>query len=383
MTAVLFIKYPNLSPMKHPLIFVFLFTNLIAQRPGDDMVREGVDAFYNYDYDRSITILTQARKDFPENPVVHVTWAAAHWRRNEAYLPQDQIYTNLKTDLDEIEVIYTTLLDEYPDHPEYLLYLGTTRGLKARILLGQKKWIPTLLSAYKGFRVIQKALDKDPNLKDAYLPIGIVEYYAGLSNILVKVGVELFGLDAAREEGIRKMEIAATQSPWAWTEAMSILSFIYQFSDINNPRGLEVSRTLAEKYPNNFDFQVHYTEALLRNGQLKIAKKELNHLNEALPKLTKRHQEWFRSYLNYVWGHYYFLIGEDDRAMGFLNKCINLYNAELDAILANAYLLKGQIHDKKGQRVEAAITYKKCIKLDNHAYAIILAKQYLDEPFQG
>jgi hypothetical protein len=51
--------------------------------------------------------------------------------------------------------------------------------------------------------------------------------------------------------------------------------------------------------------------------------------------------------------------------------------------LANAYLFKGQIHDKKQQRMDAVIAYKKCIKLDNYTHAIILAKQYLDEPFQG
>jgi tetratricopeptide (TPR) repeat protein len=87
--------------------------------------------------------------------------------------------------------------------------------------------------------------------------------------------------------------------------------------------------------------------------------------------------------LNYVWGHYYFLNGDDDKALGFINKCIDLYDAELDAILANAYLLKGQIHDKKHERMEAVMAYQQCIKRDNHAHAIILAKQYLDEPYQG
>jgi len=369
--------------MKRIPIFIFTLSILLGQHPGDKAVRAGVDAFYNYEFDKSIQILTQARKDFPNHPGVHVTWAAAHWRRNEAHLPQNEIYANLNANLSEIESIYDSLLVAHPDHPEYLLYSGTARGLKARILLGQKKWIPTLISAYSGFRVIQKALEKDPYLTDAYLPIGIVEYYAGLSNILVKAGAEMFGLDASREEGITKIEVAATQSQWADTEAMSVLSFIYQFSDINNARGLEVSRTLAEKYPGNFDFQVHYIESLLRNGQLKLAKKELNRLNQQLPKLTRRHQQWFTSYLNYVWGHYYFLNGDDDKALGFINKCIDLYDAELDAILANAYLLKGQIHDKKHERMEAVIAYQKCIKRDNHAHAIILAKQYLDEPYQG
>ncbi|MBC8345989.1 MAG: hypothetical protein ISR82_05820 [Candidatus Marinimicrobia bacterium] len=369
--------------MKRFPIFIFALSILWGQHPGDGAVRAGVDAFYNYEFDRSIEILSQARKDFPDHPGVHVTWAAANWRRNEAYLPQDEIYSNLDANLDEIQVIYESQLDKFPGHPEYMLYMGTAKGLDARILLGQKQWLPTLYAAFQGFRIIQKAFEKDPYLTDAYLPIGIVEYYAGLSNVLVQAGAEMFGLDASREEGIRKIEVAATQSQWAWTEAMSILSFIYQFSDINNARGLEVSRTLFETYPKNFDFHVHYVESLLRNGKLTLAKKELNRLNQRLPKLTPRQQKWFTSYLNYVWGHYYFLLGENNKALGFITQCIDLYDAELDAILANAYLLQGQIHDNKHQRREAISAYKNCIKLDNHAHAIILAKQYLDEPYQG
>ncbi|MBT6942355.1 MAG: hypothetical protein HN999_03995, partial [Candidatus Marinimicrobia bacterium] len=107
--------------MKRIPIFIFTLSILLSQHPGDKAVRAGVDAFYNYEFDKSIQILTQARKDFPNHPGVHVTWAAAHWRRNEAYLPQDEIYSNLDANLDEIQKIYEDQLEKFPDHPEYML----------------------------------------------------------------------------------------------------------------------------------------------------------------------------------------------------------------------------------------------------------------------
>ncbi|GIT40926.1 MAG: hypothetical protein Ct9H300mP9_7760 [Candidatus Neomarinimicrobiota bacterium] len=39
---------------------------------------------------------------------------------------------------------------------------------------------------------------------DAQLPIGIVEYYAGISNIIIRWAVELFGLNASKLSGIAK-----------------------------------------------------------------------------------------------------------------------------------------------------------------------------------
>ena len=39
---------------------------------------------------------------------------------------------------------------------------------------------------------------------------------------------------------------------------------------------LKLSKTLADKYPKNFDFQVHYTFSLMVTSNLKGAKKQLN-----------------------------------------------------------------------------------------------------------
>ena len=356
---------------------------LNAQHPGDNIVRQGGNAFYNYEFERSIEILGKARKDFPEHPGVHIAWAAAHWRKDEAELSLEQIYSNFDNNLEDVELIYDSLLLIYPDNAEYMLYYGCALGLKARTLLGQKKWISTFLSAYKGFRIIQKAAELDSTNLDAYLPIGIVEYYAGLSNVLVKTGAEYFGLEASREEGIRKMEIAASQSPWAWTESLSVLSYIYQFIDIDEKRGLEVSKKLFEEFPNNYDYKIHYVVSLLQTGDIKSSKLLLNDLDKTLNKQRARHQTAFGSYLNYLWGYYYYLIGDDEKSLEYLDKCINYYFAELDAFLGEAYFLKAKIMDKRGNRVLARKYYRKCIKLNNFSHVITLSKQYLKDPFEG
>ncbi len=369
--------------MKRLILSITFFTILFGQRPGDDVVRAGVDAFYNYEYEKSIRILTQARVDYPEHPGVHVAWAAAHWRKDETHLPVEEIYTNFERNLAEIVVVYDTLVARYPHDLEYQIYYGSAKGLNARIFLGQKKWIPTLVSAYQGFRIIQDAFEKDSTLTDAYLPIGIVEYYAGMSNVLVKAGAEMFGLQASREEGIRKMEIVANQGPWAWTESMSILSFIYQFIDIDDEKGLALSQILSEKYPNNFDFQVHYTFSLMVTDDLKGARKQLKRLNPQLAKMGPRHQKLYTSYLNYLWGYYYYVTGDNEKALGFMDQCINLYTSEMEGFLANAHLHKGMILDKMRKRSAAVNAYKNCIKLPSHYDATKWAKLYLDEPFQG
>ena len=52
--------------------FPVLFTTLIFAQsyPGDDAIRKGVHAFYNYETAKAIEILAKVRQDHPENPTI-------------------------------------------------------------------------------------------------------------------------------------------------------------------------------------------------------------------------------------------------------------------------------------------------------------------------
>ena len=134
----------------------------------------GVRAFYNYDFDRSIEILDKSRIDFPNHPGVHFIWASSKYYVSQGLDPIDATYDTLATVLNEIQPIYNNLIDKYPDNFEYKLYLGSTLGMRARSSLGKKDWIPLLVQSYRGFRIIEKVAEDEPNLIDAQLPIGIV-----------------------------------------------------------------------------------------------------------------------------------------------------------------------------------------------------------------
>ena len=258
--------------IKYNFLLTFSFTYLFSQYEGDLIVREGVDAFFNYEYEKSIEILSTARSDHANHPVVHTVWAAAWYQYDQSRFAAKTVYNNFETRLDEIEHIYDSLITVYPDNPDYLLYLGTTQSLKARIYLGQKKYVSTFYAAFKGFKTIQKVEMNTKEAKDVYLPIGIIEWYSGLRNPIIQIAAQTLGVSPSRLNGINKMEIAATESSWAWMESMSVLSVVYQFFDLDKKRGLFVSQTIAEKYPNNYDYTIYYTLSLLQNDMLDQAK---------------------------------------------------------------------------------------------------------------
>ena len=361
--------------------FLF-FTQVTAEEPGDSLVWKGVNAFYNNETAIAIDILTEARKEYPLNPAVHFTWATAIWLHSQANDPIEETYVVLNRDLDIVKPLYEDLVEKYPDNPLYRLYLGSAEGLRARVYLGQKRWFKTLIPAYRGFKITKEVADNYPEVKDAMLPMGVVEYFAALRSSLLKWAASLFGLETTKEAGLAKMEIAATHGDFAWIEARSLLSFIYLWETPNIERALEHTTILAEKFPKNFYFLLMYAESLIKTGNYEKANTVLLTLNEDYNGLTKIQKLHMKSYLDYEWALYWFEQNQLDRALTFTENSIKDYKAELDIYLTNSLLLLGNIYDLNGNRSEAQIAYQKCIKLDNNSEAVRLAKIYLDNPYK-
>jgi hypothetical protein len=123
---------------------------------------KGVKAFYNYEFDHSIDILDQARNLYPKHPGVHFIWSSAKYYVSQGIDPVHATYDTLDNTLDQIEPVYKRFLEAYPDNNEYRLYLGSTRGLRARSSLGNKDWLSVLVQAYKGFSIIEQVAQENP-----------------------------------------------------------------------------------------------------------------------------------------------------------------------------------------------------------------------------
>ena len=356
---------------------------LNAQYSGDEVVWKAVRSFYNYDTGKAITILNNARIDYPENPTVHLTWVAARWLHSQAHDPLDVTWHTLNNDIDLVIPVYNRLIERFPDNPNYKLYLGSTIGLKARVSLGRKEWLNTLLWGYKGFNIILKVAKNNPEIVDAQLPLGIVEYYAGMSNALIRWAASgMFGLNPSKVSGEKKILKAAENGQWSWIEAKGTLVFMHLWVNPKPKFALLFSHDLVSNFPKRYYYRVLYTESLLNNSLLTDAYQSLLMLDSMFSDLTDIHKDWYLAYRKYEWALYHYLNDDYPLALSSLDVAIKNYGAELDVVLGNALLLKGKIHDLLGERKNAVKYYHDCIQLDNYSYAIKEAENYIDKPFK-
>ena len=369
--------------MTHILLIIF-FKGIVYSQinyVGDEKVREGVYFFYNYEFDKSLKILSKARTDFPDHPGVHFIWAAANWTRSLAYDPIDTSHVVLERSLSEIEPIYKSLTKKFNLDPHYQLYYGSTIGLSARVPLAKKRWVTTLFRAYKGFKKINKAVAKDPNMLDAKLPVGLVEYYTYMTDSFLKYAIQLYGLNASSKEGIDKITIAAEKSDWAWIEACGILSFIYLWIEDDPILAAKYSRKLVHSFPNNFYFNILLLEANIKNFHHEEARIQIRKLKDLANNLTARQKRWYLPYLNYEIALLNFKEKKYDSAMEQVNKAIDNYDGEFDVVLGYCLLLRGNILDIKNERLSAKSSYNECVSLNNFSGAIEKAKYYLKKPY--
>ena len=366
------------------LIFIFIVAEVVYTGDfyeGDSVVSSGVYAFYNYEFEKAINILTTARSEFPEHPGVHLIWAASRWVNAQANECVEQTYVTLERDLEEIIPVYDSLVYKYDYDNNYKLYLGSAKGLVARVSLGKKQWIKTFYNAYGGFVIINKVARSTPGLIDAQLPIGIVEYYAGINTPILRFVLGLYNIEPSTESGLKKIALAADEGHWSWIEAKAILCNLYLWVENEPILAIEHSKVLAQRFPNNFYFNLLFLESMIRTVNDDVTKALLREMENKSHELSDRQKDWYIPYLEYEKALFAFYQKDYLLSLELVRYAIDNYTAELDLVLGHAYLLQGMVYDKLYKRGKAKESYYDCIRLDNYSGAIVKAKKYLREPF--
>ena len=363
------------------LLIILKPISLLGFSGGDSLIMEGARAFYNYDFDRSIKVLNIARDKYPTHPGVHFIWASAKYYISQARDETIVTYDTLKNSLDHIDPIYEKLVADFPNNQGYKLYFGSSKGLRARSSLGKKEWISVLIQSYTGFKIIKEVANKNPEMVDAQLPIGIVEYYASISNPIIKFLVSIYGLDASKYSALEKISNAAKYSDWAWIEASGVIAFIYLWIENDPGKAILFTNRLNLEFPNNYYYRIIHTESLIKNFRLDEAWNQIDLLEKNFKNLTFKQKQLYGPYLDYEKSLILFYEKKYNKSFQLIEKAILNYNGELDMVLGNLFLLKGKILDIWKRHEEAKDFYKECIGLANFSYAISESKKYLISPF--
>ena len=228
-----------------------------------------LDNIYSGRTDIATTQAKQLQGQYPENPLGYLLEAEALWwkiwcgsaefkygmtmARHREKLEADQPYLDLTTKAYKLaeESIHKH------DSGEMRLYAGMADGLAARLygLRGE-----TRASVRAGVRAREnflKALALDPTLVDAYMGLGLYNYYVDTLSGLARVLRFFMGIPGgSKQEGIRQLQTAIAGGQLSPPLARFYLALDLHNYDQKFEEALEVIGPLVEKYPENPAFQL-------------------------------------------------------------------------------------------------------------------------------
>jgi tetratricopeptide (TPR) repeat protein len=253
-----------------------------------------------------------------------------------------------------------------PMRAEAWFYLGGSIGARAqwRALRGQ-----TLAAARDGKRIkdaLERALDLDPALHDAYFGIGLYHYYAAVAPAAAKILRWLLLLPGGnREEGLAEMLRARNGGQLLRSEADYQLHLVYLWYEKQTPRALELLTGLAQRYPHNPYFAEQIGD--IEDGYLKQHTTSLHTWEALLDRARSRQvaepdRTQARAQLGVALELYH--LGQFEAAIPHLRWVIDARPRAPVGAEALAQLQLGYVYDRLSRRDDAIAAYRAALAVN-------------------
>lgn len=268
------------------IVALLLFAALPARAAGKlnlpPAAVEGLEKLYDGDPGAAIENFRGLQQQEPESPLGYLLETEARWweiycfsaefkwgmtdawRREKR--PEDAAYFAVA---DKAISLAEARLRQ-SDTAGTRLYAGMAYALKARLLGLRDERRATARAGVRAREHLLRAAALDPGLADAYLGLGLYNYYVDTLSAIAKVLRFFMGIPGGdRREGIRQLERAIAGGEISGAEARFTLAKNLRNYDRDYERAARVLEPLVARYPRNPLFQL-----LLGDLNAKLGRRE-------------------------------------------------------------------------------------------------------------
>ena len=214
-----------------------------ANRPNEEeerhYARGGVILMMDGDLDGAVKVFQQIERQDPDSPLGYVLEANATWWKIyymsanlidpdvfDVANMEDTPYDSHFEDLDRVAIHKAEALTRmHQDVARNLLYEGFAYALRARLDGLHDRDLATARAGKRMRSLLLQALALDPTLTDAYLGIGIYNYFVDTLSSIVKFLSMFIGLPGgSRAEGLHQLQMCAEKGELVRPEAKFYLA---------------------------------------------------------------------------------------------------------------------------------------------------------------
>jgi len=339
-----------------------------------------MNALYNLNFPMAFDIFDQMVRNSPTDPAGYFGSALAWWWELEVRLgessPKDE--DQFEQAVKQAITVAEQVIDKEPGNAKAFLCLGGVYGLRGRREAFGHHWLSALFDGRRTRRYQSRALELDPQLEDAYLGIGLFDYYVATLPAVIRALSFLGRGD--REKGLQELDRAATKSLFSRTAARLLLISINTGPEKKPLEALRLAEELMEEYPESPFMRLMELMVLFENhdGVLmeRRAREFIDRINQGAPRyetgdLTRGH---------FMLGAALSVQGKWSQAVEALSRAIQAARPT-DPYLTSTLVCRGEAYDVLGQRPSAIADYKRALGTPKFWDYQKEAQHHLREPY--
>jgi len=218
----------------------------------------------NSEYDKAIGNTYELISLYPEEPFPRFLLTTIYMYILRSYwdFPADEKYEIYKRKFSSAAADARKACDEYPVQNAAIYFVrGMVLGVEGMVHLQDKEWLDSYSKGKSAVAALKKSLEIDPTNYDAYLGLGMFEYYCSKLTGAVKILAWVVGFSGNSEKGIEYVTRAMTHGRYAEGSAKVFLAYAYIHFEDKLDEGVELAKTLRAQYPRNFTFIEYFLRA--------------------------------------------------------------------------------------------------------------------------
>ena len=270
-----------------------------------------------------------------------------------------------------------------PKDPEAMMLMGSAYGLSSRLLVMRREWLKAYWNGRKAVGLLRETVKLAPDYWDAYLGIGMYDYYTDVYQRAVKVLAKiLFG--GSRLRGIETLRQVAEKGRYSKNAARLLLVEIYnmdKFGAKNPAVAVSMMKEIRAQYPTSPMLHAAEIVSLYESGRLDEALAGAKAYLKAVKDKKYRPIDLAKGSVmlgTILWGQGH----PGDALAAFLRGSEVRYKGKLSRWAVWAAIRAGQVQDTRGRREEALVLYKAAASEPDLWGFRFAAKEGLSKPFR-
>lgn len=349
----------------------------------DEKYDKGIALMYRLEFDKAAGQFNEIIAVDTANPAGYFALAALSWWRYSQNFDVQADFKDLEDEFMRNVEITIKVCEERLEKKEALdqtyFFMGSAYGLRGRWYAVQRRWFKAYTNGNKGRKLLNKAVKANPGFYDAYLGLGIFDYFADTLPGVLKIPALLF-ISGDKARGIAEVRLALEKGRFFSTEARLFLVEIMTRHEKNLKAAFEELDALKAGDPSNLFFRLAEILTLVHAQEWQ---KVLDACEKLLADHKKTPSPGIAQQLSLIYlsaGDSYLGLNKPREAAAWLTGGIAETAFPKKGWVTYCYLRRGQAMDLLGKRQEAVMDYNTVMSRDDFWDAHKYAKSSLKKP---